>query len=336
MLRAKAPVVLLAVCACLASAADRYIEDSDRFPGWKGEIPQQKAASSHQALPQHSTGNTVGYGEGGREEWRGEVIQVSWRPRAFLFKNFLSDVECDHLIGLAQPSMTKSTVVDSVTGKSIDSTVRTSTGTFFGRSQDSVIDTIEKRIAHVSHVPAENGEGMQILHYVDGQKYEPHHDFFHDKYNADPSNGGQRVATMLMYLTTVEEGGETVFPQADTKVSGPEWSECAQQGLAVKTKRGDALLFFSLMPDGQTDATSLHGSCPTTRGEKWSATKWMHVGAFGLSAQQQKAKWGDCIDADGQCAEWASSGECDKNPNYMNSFCRLSCHRCTPKDPVAA
>ena len=33
----------------------------------------------------------------------------------------------------AEPNMVKSTVVDNETGKSIDSTVRTSTGTFFGR-----------------------------------------------------------------------------------------------------------------------------------------------------------------------------------------------------------
>ena len=33
----------------------------------------------------------------------------------------------------AKPNMVKSTVVDNDTGKSIDSTVRTSTGTFFGR-----------------------------------------------------------------------------------------------------------------------------------------------------------------------------------------------------------
>ena len=33
----------------------------------------------------------------------------------------------------ARPNMVKSTVVDNETGKSIDSTVRTSTGTFFGR-----------------------------------------------------------------------------------------------------------------------------------------------------------------------------------------------------------
>ena len=37
----------------------------------------------------------------------------------------------------AKPSMVKSTVVDNETGKSIDSTVRTSTGTFFPRQARS-------------------------------------------------------------------------------------------------------------------------------------------------------------------------------------------------------
>ena len=96
----------------------------------------------------------------------------------------------------------------------------------------------------VSHIPEENGEGMQVLHYVNGQKYEPHHDYFHDTVNPQKSNGGQRVATMLMYLTTVEEGGETVFPNSAEKVEGEQWSECARRGLAVKTQKGDALLFF--------------------------------------------------------------------------------------------
>jgi prolyl 4-hydroxylase len=56
------------------------------------------------------------------------------------------------------------------------------------------------------------------LKYVDGQKYEPHFDYFHDSANRDSSHGGQRLATMLMYLATPEEGGETVFPNAENKV----------------------------------------------------------------------------------------------------------------------
>ena len=44
----------------------------------------------------------------------------------------------------------------------------------------------------------DHGEGLQILHYEVGQKYEPHYDYFLDEYNT--VNGGQRMATLLMYL----------------------------------------------------------------------------------------------------------------------------------------
>ena len=47
----------------------------------------------------------------------------------------------------------------------------------------------------------------------------------------------------------------------------------------------------SLTPNGETDNNSLHGSCPTSKGEKWSATKWIHVGPFGGSVEAAKAKW---------------------------------------------
>lgn len=50
----------------------------------------------------------------------------------------------------AKPGMTKSTVVDNDTGKSVDSTVRTSTGTFFARGQDPIIEAVEKRVSLVS------------------------------------------------------------------------------------------------------------------------------------------------------------------------------------------
>ena len=37
-----------------------------------------------------------------------------------------------------------------------------------------------------------------MLHYEVGQKYEPHFDYFLDEFNT--MNGGQRMATLLMYL----------------------------------------------------------------------------------------------------------------------------------------
>lgn len=46
-------------------------------------------------------------------------------------------------------------------------------------------------------------------------------------------------------------------------------SECARKGLANKPVKGDALMFYSLTPDGKEDPLSLHGSCPTTKGCGW-------------------------------------------------------------------
>lgn len=49
--------------------------------------------------------------------------------------------------------MVKSTVVDSTTGKSKDSRVRTSSGMFLQRGRDKVIRAIEKRIADYTFIP---------------------------------------------------------------------------------------------------------------------------------------------------------------------------------------
>ena len=53
----------------------------------------------------------------------------------------------------ATPKMEVSSVVDSRTGQSKKSNVRTSTGAFFGRGYDDVIKRIEKRIAQVTMIP---------------------------------------------------------------------------------------------------------------------------------------------------------------------------------------
>ena len=127
-----------------------------------------------------------------------------------------------------------STVVNGTSGKSIPSDIRTSTGTFLEKRQDHIVAGIERRVASISMIPEENQESMQILHYQNGQQYRPHHDYFSDRFNKDPSKGGQRMATVLMYLTTPEEGGETVFPNAARKSTGEGWSDCARQGMAVK------------------------------------------------------------------------------------------------------
>ncbi|XP_038904320.1 prolyl 4-hydroxylase 1 isoform X1 [Benincasa hispida] len=198
---------------------------------------------------------------------------VSWSPRIIVLHNFLSTEECDYLKAIALPRLEISTVVDTKTGKGVKSDFRTSSGMFLSHQEKNypMVQAIEKRISVYSQIPVENGELIQVLRYEKNQFYKPHHDYFSDTFNL--KRGGQRIATMLMYLSENIEGGETYFPKAGS-------GECScggktVPGLSVKPAKGDAVLFWSMGLDGQSDPNSIHGGCEVLSGEKWSATKWM-------------------------------------------------------------
>ncbi|KAK1318720.1 hypothetical protein QJS10_CPB04g01399 [Acorus calamus] len=198
---------------------------------------------------------------------------ISWAPRIIVLHKFLSMEECDHLVAIARPRLQTSTVVDYKTGKGFKSDVRTSSGMFLNYEQRKhpLVQAIEKRISVFSQIPAENGELIQVLRYEKDEYYKPHFDYFSDTFNL--KRGGQRIATMLMYLSSDVDGGETYFPAA-----GNGSCSCGGQfvkGLSVKPVKGDAVLFWSMGLDGKSDPKSLHGGCGVLNGEKWSATKWM-------------------------------------------------------------
>ncbi|EAY98503.1 hypothetical protein OsI_20415 [Oryza sativa Indica Group] len=260
--------------------------------------------------------------------------QISWKPRVFLYQHFLSDDEANHLVSLARAELKRSAVADNLSGKSELSDARTSSGTFIRKSQDPIVAGIEEKIAAWTFLPKENGEDIQVLRYKHGEKYERHYDYFSD--NVNTLRGGHRIATVLMYLTDVAEGGETVFPLAEeftesgTNNEDSTLSECAKKGVAVKPRKGDALLFFNLSPDASKDSLSLHAGCPVIKGEKWSATKWIRVASFDKVYHTQ----GNCTDDNESCEKWAALGECIKNPEYMigtaalPGYCRKSCNIC--------
>lgn len=182
-------------------------------------------------------------------------------PSLALYENFLSDAECALLIWMAGQRLTRSTVVDNSNDTSYVDDNRTSFGMSFSIGENSVIASIEKRISDLLGMPVENGEGIQVLRYGIGQEYKSHFDYF------DPNSPGvaeqlknNRVCTLLMYLNTPEEGGETIFPDAKIQISA---------------KRGNALLFA--YPEPSPESKTLHASIPVSRGEKWVATKWIRA-----------------------------------------------------------
>jgi prolyl 4-hydroxylase len=244
------------------------------------------------------------------------IETLSWEPRAFLYHNFLSSTEAEHLVNLGEPRVTRSTVVGGESGRVSD--IRTSFGTFIPKRFDSVLRTIENRCAEFSGIPVEHQEQMQLLRYRDGQKYSDHTD------GLISDNGGKRIATILMFLHEPTEGGETSFvmgkPLAKVKrrieETKAEFSDCGYRGgkgFAVKPKVGDAILFFSFSESGITDNDSMHASCPTLGGTKWTATMWIHERPFDTATWREP----ECKNLHKECENWASRGECKANPIFM-------------------
>ncbi len=198
-----------------------------------------------------------------------DILMVLNAPRIVLFGNLLSAEECEQMVVASRKKLQRSTVVNASTGAYDVHPDRTSSGTHFERGENELVARIERRISELVDYPVENGEPIQILHYLPGAEYKPHYDYFDP---AQPGNetvlamGGQRIATLVMYLNDVEAGGSTVFPSV---------------GLDVLPRRGSAVYFAYTTEAGETDARTLHGGSPVIAGEKWIATKWLRQRRYG-------------------------------------------------------
>jgi prolyl 4-hydroxylase len=232
--------------------------------------PEQPPLTVPEVLPPGSTvpepalgGSALLRLSGGHEV---RVLSTMRLPRLVVFGGLLSDAECEGLMALASPRLVRSETVDNDTGGSEVNAARTSDGMFFERGEAPLIQTIESRIAELLRWPVDHGEGLQILRYRPGAEYRPHHDYFDPKHPGAGrilQRGGQRVGTLVMYLSSPDGGGATIFPDV---------------GLDVAPVRGNAV-FFSY-DRAHASTRTLHGGAPVTAGEKWVATKWLRQGVF--------------------------------------------------------
>jgi prolyl 4-hydroxylase len=197
---------------------------------------------------------------------RVQVLQTLRHPRVIVFGDLVSDEECDALVAAARQRLARSLTVETQTGGEALNVDRTSDGMFFERGENPVVARLEKRIAALLRWPLEYGEGLQVLRYSPGAQYRPHYDYFDPGEPGTPiilRRGGQRVATLVMYLQEPDKGGATTFPDV---------------GLEVAPKRGTGVFFSYERPDPAT--RTLHGGAPVLSGEKWVATKWLREREF--------------------------------------------------------
>ncbi|CAO2174799.1 unnamed protein product [Urochloa humidicola] len=253
--------------------------------------------------------------------------RLLWHPRVFLYKGFLSDMECDHLISMARSKKESSLVVAAAATSSSQNNTDESIKMYMADSKDTIVSKIEDRISIWSFLPKDFGESMQIL------KYEVNKSGY-NYYESQSSSGNDRLVTVLMFLSDVKRGGETVFPKSELKGNKVEQGvppECA--GYAVQPVKGNAIMLFNLKPDGVVDKDSQYEVCSVLEGEEWLAMKHIHLRKYGTPSSLLASE-DECIDEDARCVSWAAGGECDRNPIFMigspdyYGTCRKSCHVC--------
>ena len=73
-------------------------------------------------------------------------------------------------------------------------------------------------------------------------------------------DGKQRIKTALVYLNTINEGGETLFPKLDIRIA---------------PKSGTMVVFSNSDENGKLLLNSYHAGAPTVSENKWLVTKWI-------------------------------------------------------------
>ncbi|XP_059046367.1 prolyl 4-hydroxylase subunit alpha-2-like isoform X2 [Achroia grisella] len=189
-----------------------------------------------------------------------EIIYLN--PDVVVFHEVMSDDEIEYIKSLAKPRFKRAVVHDPRTGELVPANYRISKSGWLRDEESDVVSKISQRVADITGLSMDTAEELQVVNYGIGGHYEPHFDFARQE-NAFRKFSGNRIATVLFYMSEVAQGGATVFTRL---------------GLSVFPIKGAALFWMNLHPSGEGDLSTRHAACPVLRGSKWVSNKWIHQG----------------------------------------------------------
>ncbi|XP_059030498.1 prolyl 4-hydroxylase subunit alpha-2 isoform X4 [Mustela lutreola] len=157
--------------------------------------------------------------------------------------------------------LARATVRDPKTGILTVASYRVSKSSWLEEDDDPVVARVNLRMQHITGLTVKTAELLQVANYGMGGQYEPHFDFSRRPFDSGLKTEGNRLATFLNYMSDVEAGGATVFPDL---------------GAAIWPKKGTAVFWYNLLRSGEGDYRTRHAACPVLVGCKWVSNKWFH------------------------------------------------------------
>ncbi|XP_068757238.1 prolyl 4-hydroxylase subunit alpha-1-like [Montipora capricornis] len=191
-----------------------------------------------------------------------EMLNVD--PDLYLLHDVITDKETEHLKKLAKPQLKRAFVTDINNGNQLPADYRTSQSAWIEDSVSPIAKRISQRLQAFTGLSLEppHSEPLQVANYGMGGHYEPHFDYVQNSDGTLPNGEiGDRVATVLFYLSDVDAGGSTVFLDIEE---------------FVNPKKGDAVFWYNLDKNGRPDVRTRHAACPVIVGSKWVANKWIN------------------------------------------------------------
>jgi prolyl 4-hydroxylase len=181
-----------------------------------------------------------------------------------IVENVLTPEECKYIIDKATPMFTRSAVVGA-TGPDAS---RTSQTAWIPKTDPVARKVFERALEHTGKT-LDECEDLQVVKYEPGTFYREHHDSCCDGTQGCTDfekEGGQRVATLLVYLNSDFTDGETHFPNLDLK---------------LKADPGSAILFRPLGSDeAKCHPKALHAGLPISSGVKYVCNAWIRENKF--------------------------------------------------------
>lgn len=217
------------------------------------------------------------------EEMNVTLKTLTLDPLSFTIEDFFDKASAERMIKLAKPKlrpaeiMTQDSQKENVEDLGVE--VRTCWETWLSPKDGPDLENVAQRSAALVRVPRELQADFRVLRYEPGQHFGAHTDYYEpEDFQEQPEvlnelqNGRNWLVTVYLYLSTVAKGGATYFPSS---YGGPLPSDALKcEGPAVKPRRGRALMFYSLHPNGRPNLSSMHGACKVEKGVKYTINIW--------------------------------------------------------------